>query len=59
MFHISSLVEFEDCGDGKDSWENPHYWLLIKLALKTGDVAKINAGFKGGDIGDFSSLWHQ
>ncbi|XP_027696190.1 XK-related protein 5 [Vombatus ursinus] len=28
-----------------------HHWLLVKLALKTGNVSKINAAFGNGDLG--------
>lgn len=29
----------------EDSFFSHHHWLLVKLALKTGDVSKINAVF--------------
>uniref|UniRef100_H0WZL2 XK-related protein n=2 Tax=Otolemur garnettii TaxID=30611 RepID=H0WZL2_OTOGA len=37
----------------EDSFFHHHHWLLVKLALKTGNVSKINAGF-GDDSPDFS-----
>ncbi|XP_053452636.1 XK-related protein 5 [Nycticebus coucang] len=40
---------------GEDSFFRHHHWLLVKLALKTGNVSKINAGF-GDDSPDCSCL---
>ncbi|XP_028737885.1 XK-related protein 5 [Peromyscus leucopus] len=37
-----------DQRSGEDSFFNHHHWLLVKLALKTGNVSKINAAL-GGD----------
>ncbi|KGL83322.1 XK-related protein 5, partial [Tinamus guttatus] len=36
----------------EDDWTSHHHWLLIKLALKTGDISKINATFGDGGIGE-------
>ncbi|CAM4530842.1 XK-related protein 5 isoform X2 [Caretta caretta] len=47
-----SLGELEGHTSVKDSWVNHHHWLLVKLALKTGDVSKINAAFGDGGIGE-------
>ncbi|KAM5312325.1 XK-related protein 5 [Glossophaga mutica] len=38
-------------GAGGDSFFSHHHWLLLKLALKTGDVSKINAAFAEGQPG--------
>ncbi|XP_006165977.1 XK-related protein 5 [Tupaia chinensis] len=43
---------------GEDSFLSHHHWLLVKLALKTGNVSKINAAF--GDAyfdGSFLPTW--
>ncbi|XP_053139758.1 XK-related protein 5 isoform X2 [Hemicordylus capensis] len=52
--NISSLVDLGGPGSGKDSWGNHHHWLLIKLALKTGDISKISAAY--GEV-DLESLY--
>uniref|UniRef100_A0A8C6ZA77 XK-related protein n=1 Tax=Nothoprocta perdicaria TaxID=30464 RepID=A0A8C6ZA77_NOTPE len=36
----------------EDDWTSHHHWLLIKLALKTGDISKINATFGDGGVGE-------
>ncbi|XP_059584570.1 XK-related protein 5 isoform X1 [Alligator mississippiensis] len=36
----------------ENNWANHHHWLLVKLALKTGDVSKINAAFGDGGTGE-------
>lgn len=41
----------ESQGPGADSVLRHHHWLLLKLALKTGDVSKINAALAGGQAG--------
>uniref|UniRef100_A0A8C0BJ14 XK-related protein n=1 Tax=Buteo japonicus TaxID=224669 RepID=A0A8C0BJ14_9AVES len=46
----SSLLQFRGCLE--DSWTNHHHWLLVKLALKTGDMSKINAAFGDGGVGE-------
>lgn len=46
----SSLLQFRGCLE--DSWTNHHHWLLVKLALKTGDMSKINAAFGDGGAGE-------
>uniref|UniRef100_A0A8C0XDL0 XK-related protein n=1 Tax=Castor canadensis TaxID=51338 RepID=A0A8C0XDL0_CASCN len=33
------------CSPGEDSFLSHHHWLLVKFALKTGNVSKINAAF--------------
>lgn len=46
----SSLLQFRGCVE--DSWTSHHHWLLVKLALKTGDMSAINAAFGDGGIGE-------
>uniref|UniRef100_A0A8C9FGP7 XK-related protein n=1 Tax=Pavo cristatus TaxID=9049 RepID=A0A8C9FGP7_PAVCR len=46
----SSLFQLE--GHSEDGWTNHHHWLLVKLALKTGDVSKINAAFGDAGVGE-------
>ncbi|XP_074942674.1 XK-related protein 5 isoform X1 [Phalacrocorax aristotelis] len=46
----SSLLQFRGCSE--DSWTNHHHWLLVKLALKTGDMSTINAAFGDGGVGE-------
>ncbi|KAM6406384.1 XK-related protein 5 [Pluvialis apricaria] len=46
----SSLLQFG--GRLEDGWTNHHHWLLVKLALKTGDVSIINAAFGDGGFGE-------
>ncbi|KGL99637.1 XK-related protein 5, partial [Charadrius vociferus] len=46
----SSLLQFGRCLE--DGWRNHHHWLLVKLALKTGDVSIVNAAFGGGGFGE-------
>ncbi|KAM9297945.1 XK-related protein 5 [Morus bassanus] len=46
----SSLLQFRGCLE--DSWTNHHHWLLVKLALKTGDMSTINAAFGDGGVGE-------
>ncbi|KAG6920957.1 XK related 5, partial [Chelydra serpentina] len=54
----TSLGELEGHTSVKDTWVNHHHWLLVKLALKTGDVSKINAAFGDGGIGElYPSGW--
>ncbi|XP_065690656.2 XK-related protein 5 isoform X2 [Patagioenas fasciata] len=48
--HSSSLPQFR--GFVEDSWTNHHHWLLVKLALKTGDISTINAAFGDGGVGE-------
>ncbi|XP_062427206.1 XK-related protein 5 [Rhea pennata] len=36
----------------EDDWTSHHHWLLVKLALKTGDMSKINATFGDGGVGE-------
>nr|XP_009675156.1 PREDICTED: XK-related protein 5 [Struthio camelus australis]XP_009675157.1 PREDICTED: XK-related protein 5 [Struthio camelus australis]XP_009675158.1 PREDICTED: XK-related protein 5 [Struthio camelus australis]XP_009675160.1 PREDICTED: XK-related protein 5 [Struthio camelus australis]XP_009675161.1 PREDICTED: XK-related protein 5 [Struthio camelus australis]XP_009675162.1 PREDICTED: XK-related protein 5 [Struthio camelus australis]XP_009675163.1 PREDICTED: XK-related protein 5 [Struthio ca len=36
----------------EDNWTSHHHWLLVKLALKTGDISKINATFGDGGVGE-------
>ncbi|KAL8173094.1 UNVERIFIED_CONTAM: hypothetical protein K2H54_039931 [Gekko kuhli] len=55
MSHGSSLVELGSRRDVGDPWETHHHWLLVKLAMKTGDISKINAAFGEGGIGE---LYH-
>ncbi|KFV51825.1 XK-related protein 5, partial [Gavia stellata] len=45
----SSLLQFRGCLE--DSWTNHHHWLLLKLALKTGDMSTIRAAFGDGGVG--------
>ncbi|KFU95086.1 XK-related protein 5, partial [Chaetura pelagica] len=45
--NISPLLKFRGCLDG--SWTSHHRWLLVELALKTGDTSVISAAF--GDDG--------
>ncbi|XP_072188841.1 XK-related protein 5 [Excalfactoria chinensis] len=40
-------------GSSEDGWTNHHHWLLVKLALKTGNVSKINAAFGDAGVGEF------
>lgn len=46
----SSLLQLRGCLE--DSWTNHHHWLLVKLALKTGDMSTINAAFGDGGVGE-------
>ncbi|KFO89967.1 XK-related protein 5, partial [Buceros rhinoceros silvestris] len=46
----SSLLQFRGCLE--DSWTNHHHWLLVKLALKTGDMSVINTAFGDGGVGE-------
>ncbi|KFQ59002.1 XK-related protein 5, partial [Pelecanus crispus] len=46
----SSLLRFR--GSLEDSWTNHHHWLLVKLALKTGDMSMINAAFGDGGMAE-------
>ncbi|KAM6271057.1 XK-related protein 5 isoform 2-T2 [Spheniscus humboldti] len=46
----SSVLQFRGCLEG--SWMNHHHWLLVKLALKTGDMSTINAAFGDGGMGE-------
>ncbi|KFV18820.1 XK-related protein 5, partial [Tauraco erythrolophus] len=46
----SSLLQ--SGGRSEDSWTNHHHWLLVKLALKTGDMSVINAAFGDGGMGE-------
>ncbi|XP_032860889.2 XK-related protein 5 [Tyto alba] len=46
----SSLLQFRGCSE--ESWINHHHWLLVKLALKTGDMSMINAAFGDGGVGE-------
>ncbi|NWS97556.1 XKR5 protein, partial [Mionectes macconnelli] len=46
----SSLLQSRGCLE--DSWTNHHHWLLVKLALKTGDPSVINAAFGDGGMGE-------
>lgn len=48
--HSSSLLQFRGCVE--DSWTNHHHWLLVKLALKTGDISTINAAFGDSGMGE-------
>uniref|UniRef100_A0A669Q6Y4 XK-related protein n=1 Tax=Phasianus colchicus TaxID=9054 RepID=A0A669Q6Y4_PHACC len=43
---------FQLGGRSEDGWSNHHHWLLVKLALKTGDVSKINAAFGDAGVGE-------
>ncbi|XP_027528708.1 XK-related protein 5-like [Neopelma chrysocephalum] len=46
----SLLLQSRGCLE--DSWTNHHHWLLVKLALKTGDLSVINAAFGDGGVGE-------
>ncbi|NXM08599.1 XKR5 protein, partial [Tyrannus savana] len=46
----SSLLQSKGCLE--DSWTNHHHWLLVKLALKTGDLSVINTAFGDGGVGE-------
>lgn len=46
----SSLLQVG--GRLEDGWANHHHWLLVRLALKTGDVSQINAAFGDGGVGE-------
>uniref|UniRef100_A0A8C8SFM1 XK-related protein n=1 Tax=Pelusios castaneus TaxID=367368 RepID=A0A8C8SFM1_9SAUR len=48
----TSLGEHGSHASVKDTWMDHHHWLLVKLALKTGDLSKINAAFGDGGIGE-------
>lgn len=43
---------FQLGGRSEDGWTNHHHWLLVKLALKTGDVSKINTAFRDAGVGE-------
>ncbi|NXE42837.1 XKR5 protein, partial [Ptilorrhoa leucosticta] len=52
----SSLLQSTGCSE--DSWTDHHHWLLVKLALKTGDLSVINAAFGDGGVGEaFPGGW--
>ncbi|XP_071598281.1 XK-related protein 5 [Heliangelus exortis] len=36
----------------EDNWTNHHHWLLVKMALKTGDMSTIKAAFGDGGVGE-------
>ncbi|XP_040454757.1 XK-related protein 5 isoform X1 [Falco naumanni] len=44
----SLLLQFRGCLE--DSWTNHHHWLLVKLALKTGDMSVIVTAFGDGGV---------
>uniref|UniRef100_A0A8C3BN03 XK-related protein n=1 Tax=Cairina moschata TaxID=8855 RepID=A0A8C3BN03_CAIMO len=46
----SSLLQVGGCLE--DAWTTHHHWLLVRLALKTGDVSRINAAFGDGGVGE-------
>ncbi|KFQ90365.1 XK-related protein 5, partial [Phoenicopterus ruber ruber] len=46
----SPLLQSGGCLE--DGWTNHHHWLLVKLALKTGDMSTINAAFGDGGVGE-------
>ncbi|XP_061846929.1 XK-related protein 5 isoform X2 [Colius striatus] len=46
----SSLLQFRVCLE--NSWMNHHHWLLVKLALKTGDMSAISAAFGDSGVGE-------
>ncbi|EOB05378.1 XK-related protein 5, partial [Anas platyrhynchos] len=46
----SSLLQVRGCLE--DAWTTHHHWLLVRLALKTGDVSQINAAFGDGGVGE-------
>ncbi|XP_075779444.1 XK-related protein 5 isoform X2 [Pelodiscus sinensis] len=48
----TSLGEHNGLTAVTDTWANHHHWLLVRLALKTGDVSKINAAFGDGGLGE-------
>ncbi|XP_038627598.1 XK-related protein 5 [Tachyglossus aculeatus] len=48
----ASVEESRSLPSGKEGLGTHHHWLLVRLALKTGDVSKINAAFGEGDIGN-------
>ncbi|XP_039914962.1 XK-related protein 5 isoform X1 [Hirundo rustica] len=51
-----SLLQSKGCLE--DSWTDHHHWLLVKLALKTGDLSVINAAFGDGGVGEaFPGGW--
>ncbi|XP_030125755.4 XK-related protein 5 isoform X1 [Taeniopygia guttata] len=52
----SSLLQSKGCLE--DSWTDHHHWLLVKLALKTGNLSVINAAFGDGGVGEaFPGGW--
>uniref|UniRef100_A0A8C5TKY6 XK-related protein n=1 Tax=Malurus cyaneus samueli TaxID=2593467 RepID=A0A8C5TKY6_9PASS len=52
----SSFLQSKGCLE--DSWTDHHHWLLVKLALKTGDLSVINAAFGDGGLGEaFPGGW--
>ncbi|XP_071403847.1 XK-related protein 5 [Pithys albifrons albifrons] len=46
----SSLLQSKGCLE--NSWTNHHHWLLVKLALKTGDLSVITAAFGDSGMGE-------
>ncbi|NXF41523.1 XKR5 protein, partial [Nyctibius bracteatus] len=46
----SPLLQFG--GRLEDGWTTHHHWLLVKLALKTGDMSMVNAAFGDGGVGE-------
>ncbi|XP_065587175.1 XK-related protein 5 [Cyrtonyx montezumae] len=52
----SSLFQLQE--HLEDGWMDHHHWLLVKLALKTGDMSKINAAFGDAGVGElFPDGW--
>lgn len=52
----SSLLQVRGCLEG--TWTNHHHWLLVKLALKTGDTCTINTAFGDGGFGEvYPGTW--
>uniref|UniRef100_F7BNU1 XK-related protein n=1 Tax=Ornithorhynchus anatinus TaxID=9258 RepID=F7BNU1_ORNAN len=48
----TSVEKSRSLPSGEEGLGTHHHWLFVRLALKTGDVSKINAAFGEGGIGD-------
>uniref|UniRef100_A0A8B9G0S1 XK-related protein n=1 Tax=Amazona collaria TaxID=241587 RepID=A0A8B9G0S1_9PSIT len=54
--NVSSLLQFRGCLEG--IWTNHHHWLLVKLALKTGDMPTISTAFGDGGMAEvYPGTW--
>ncbi|KAM4681316.1 LOW QUALITY PROTEIN: XK-related protein 5 [Amazona ochrocephala] len=53
--NVLSLLQFRGCLEGIT---NHHHWLLVKLALKTGDMPTINTAFGDGGMAEvYPGTW--
>ncbi|XP_039766089.1 XK-related protein 5, partial [Ornithorhynchus anatinus] len=50
--NVPEVEKSRSLPSGEEGLGTHHHWLFVRLALKTGDVSKINAAFGEGGIGD-------